>query len=250
MARWIYGKHPVLERLRQPKEGLEYIVLVKGMNESDAKALLQAAKAAQVQVRWQNRGWLTEKLQSDKHQGVAAVSESFRYSELADLIEGAAEGSTFLALDGVEDVGNLGAILRGAEGAGVQGILIPRDRAAQVTPAVEKTSAGATAWLPIASVVNISRALEDLKGAGFWIYGLAGEAKESVYEQKFSGKICIVLGAEDKGLRPLVATHCDKLLKIPMAGKIASLNVSMAAGIVLFEVLRQRGVMESRPKRA
>jgi 23S rRNA (guanosine2251-2'-O)-methyltransferase len=210
------------------------------MKESDSDAVVKAAKEAKVRVQWHPRGWLNEKTGSDKHQGVAASTGQFKYAELIDLIESAKAGSTIMVLDGVEDPGNLGAILRSAECSGALGVVIPQDRAVQVTAAAEKASAGAALLVPVASVVNISRALEDLKKAGFWIYGLAGEAKESLFSQKFSGKVCMVMGGEGKGLRDLVAKNCDVLVKIPMPGKIESLNVSVAAGICLFEVLRQR----------
>jgi 23S rRNA (guanosine2251-2'-O)-methyltransferase len=240
MSRWIYGKHAVLERLRLGGNALEFVALAKGMKESDSNAILKAAKAANVRIQWHPRGWLNEKTGSDKHQGVAASTGAFKYVELIDLIESATPDSTVVALDGIEDPGNLGAILRSAECSGALGVIIPQDRSAQVTAFTEKASAGAATIIPVASVVNISRSLEDLKKAGFWIYGLAGEAKESLYGQKFSGKVCIVLGGEGKGLRELVGKNCDVLIKIPMAGKVESLNVSVAAGVTLFEILRQR----------
>jgi 23S rRNA (guanosine2251-2'-O)-methyltransferase len=239
MSRWIYGKHAVIERLRLGG-GLDFVALAKGMKESDSNAVLKAAKEAGVRIQWHPRGWLNEKTGSDKHQGVAASTGAFKYRELIDLIEACGPESTVVALDGVEDPGNLGAILRSAECAGCAGVIIPQDRAVQVTAVTEKASAGAASIVPVISVVNISRALDDLKKAGFWIYGLAGEAKESLYAQKFTGKVCIVMGGEGKGLRELVGKNCDVLLKIPMAGKVESLNVSVAAGVTLFEVLRQR----------
>jgi 23S rRNA (guanosine2251-2'-O)-methyltransferase len=240
MSRWIYGKHAVLERLRLTGNGLDFVALAKGMKESDSDAVVKAAKEAKVRIQWHPRGWLNEKTGSDKHQGVAASTGAFKYAELIDLIESAKDDSTVVVLDGVEDPGNLGAILRSAECAGALGVVIPQDRAVQVTAVTEKTSAGAASIVPVASVVNISRALEDLKKAGFWIYGLAGEAKESLHRVAFSGRVCIVMGGEGKGLRDLVARNCDVLIKIPMAGKVDSLNVSVAAGVTLFEILRQR----------
>jgi len=241
MSRWIYGKHAVLERLRLSGGGLEFVALAKGMKEADSNQVLKAAKDAKIPVQWHPRGWLNDKTGSDKHQGVAASTGAFKYSELIDLIEASKPDSTLIVLDGIEDPGNLGAILRSAECAGALGVVIPQDRSAQVTAFTEKASAGAASIVPVASVVNISRALEDLKKAGYWIYGLAGEAKESLYAQKFSGRVCIVMGGEGKGLRELVGKNCDVLLKIPMAGQVESLNVSVAAGVALFEVLRQRG---------
>jgi 23S rRNA (guanosine2251-2'-O)-methyltransferase len=241
MSRLIYGKHAVLERLSQDNPGLEYVVLAKGMKSSDGQHLEKRAKAKNIRVQWKDRGWLNDAFGHDKHQGVAASTGDFEYRELIDLIQSCGPQGTLVAVDSVEDPGNLGAILRSAECSGCSGIILPKDRSAQVNATAEKTSAGASSHLPVAQVVNLSRALEDLKKAGFWIYGLAGEAKQSLYDQKFDGKVCIVLGGEGKGMRDLVTKHCDVLLKIPMSGKIESLNVSVAAGVTLFEVRRSRG---------
>jgi 23S rRNA (guanosine2251-2'-O)-methyltransferase len=240
MPRWIYGKHAILERLQLERSGLSQVVLAKGQKPAESAALLRAAEAAQVRVEWRERKWLDERAGGGKHQGVIAAAEEFKYVELADLLEASQSDSLVMVLDGVEDPGNLGAVLRSAECAGALGLIIPKDRAAQVTPLAEKASAGAAGRVPVASVTNVSRALEDLKKAGYWIYGLAGEAKDSLFAQDFSGKVCLVCGAEGQGLRPLVARNCDALLKIPMQGQVASLNVSVAAALALFEVSRKR----------
>lgn len=240
MSRWIYGKHAVLERLKQKDSGLESVCLAKGMKTKDADDITRAAQAAGLRPQWKDRAWLDKQCETDKHQGVAACTGGFEYVELIDISENSPANALVVALDSIEDPHNLGAILRTCECAGAHGVLIPKDRAVQVTPVVEKVSAGAASLLKIASVTNLSRALEDLKKAGFWTYGLAGEAGESLFDQDFKGRVCIVMGAEGKGLRDLVGKNCDKLVKIPMAGKIDSLNVSVAAGVTLFEVLRQR----------
>ncbi|MES2202490.1 MAG: 23S rRNA (guanosine(2251)-2'-O)-methyltransferase RlmB [candidate division FCPU426 bacterium] len=240
MARWIYGRHAVLERLGLEKPGLTQVVLAKGQNAKEAEEIVKAASRSGVRVEWRERRWLEDRAGSNRHQGVVAAAEEFQYAELADILETAGTHATLVVLDGVEDPGNLGAILRSAECAGASGVLIPKDRAVQVTAVVEKASAGAAGRVKVASVTNINRVLEELKKSGYWIYGLSGEAKESLYSVKFEGKVCLVLGGEGGGIRPLVRQNCDLLVSIPMSGKVSSLNVSVAAGVSLFEIQRQR----------
>ncbi len=241
MSRWIYGKHTVLERLRLESPGISAVYLARGLKPKDADEIVRAAEKAGLRVEWHERSWLDERTDA-KHQGVAALSQDFKYADLGKILDLAKDSDQALVvvLDGIEDPHNLGAILRSCECAGVTGVIIPKDRAVQVTPVVEKVSAGAAALLPICSVTNLNRALEELKEAGFWVYGLAGEAGEDLYAQKFDGKLCLVFGAEGQGMRDLVARNCDKLIKIPMKGTLSSLNVSVAAGVALFEISRQR----------
>lgn len=246
MSRWIYGKHAVLERLRLADHGLEQVCLAKGLKPKDADEIQRAAQKAGVRVEWRDRAWLDERAEG-RHQGVAAVSQDFKYTDLGSLLDllMGQDQAVVVALDGIEDPHNLGAILRSCECAGVAGVIIPKDRAVQVTPTVEKVSAGAATLLPVCSVTNLNRALEELKEAGFWSYGLAGEAEEGLYEQRFDGKVCLVFGAEGEGMRDLVARNCDKLVRIPMQGQISSLNVSVSVGVTLFEVLRQKNAKKS-----
>ncbi len=244
MSRWIYGKHTVLERLALGKEhGLEALVLSKTLKANDAKEIEAKAKPLGIRVQLQNKSWLDERCKSDRHQGVAAMAKDFKYVDLAEIIKSASPEAIVLVLDGLEDPHNLGAILRSAECAGVAGVVIPKDRATGVTPTVEKVAAGAASMLKITQVTNLSRALEELKKANFWSYGLAGKGKESLFSQDFRGRVALVMGAEDEGLRENVANHCDKLVKIPLKGKVESLNVSVATGVALFEVLRRKGVL-------
>ncbi len=240
MARWIYGKHAVLERLNLPDPGLSSVVAAKGQKPQAIDEIIQAAARANIRVEWRDRGWLDERAGSKRHQGIVASAEQFRYAELSDILEGAPANALLLVLDGVEDPGNLGALIRSAECAGACGVVIPTDRAVQVTAVAEKASAGAAGRIPIANVTNMSRALEDAKKSGFWTYGLAAGSGECLYDVDFSGKVCLVLGGEGDGIRPLVSRNCDKLIGIPLLGKVGSLNVSVAAGIALFEVVRQR----------
>ncbi|HTE55444.1 MAG TPA: 23S rRNA (guanosine(2251)-2'-O)-methyltransferase RlmB [Kofleriaceae bacterium] len=180
------------------------------------------------------------------HQGVVAIAGTYRYAEIEDLIDlSAAAGSNGLlvALDGVTDPHNLGAIARSAHVLGAQGLIMPRDRAAAVSPAVTKASAGATEHLAMAQVTNLARALGQLKEAGLWTAALdAGPRSRPLAELDASVPLCLVVGAEGRGIRPLVARSCDFQLEIPMRGSaVGSLNVSVAAGIALYEVARQRG---------
>lgn len=175
------------------------------------------------------------------HQGVVAVTSSKQYADLDDVIAAKrGEYSLVIVLDGVEDPHNLGAILRTADAAGADGVLIPERRAVGVTGTVAKASAGASEHLPVAKVTNIARSLEDLKAREFWIVGLDERGKQSYIDIDYKMNCALVLGAEGKGLHDLVAKKCDFLVSIPMLGKVPSLNVSVAAGVVLYEVVRQR----------
>ena len=183
---------------------------------------------------------LTDRAETRDHQGVLALVAPYPY---ADAYELAASDKPLLAvLDRVTDPRNLGAVARSAEGAGATGIVVPAHGSAVVTPAVARASAGAVEHIPIAVVTNLARYLEEVKGGAFWVYGASGEtAAQSMWETDLTGGVAIVLGAEGKGLRPLVKRMCDALVSIPLAGEIESLNVSVAAAVLLYEARRQRG---------
>lgn len=172
------------------------------------------------------------------HQGIAADLSPFAYTPLSEILT--ASKDLLLFLDEVVDPRNLGAILRTAEAAGVDGVILTKDRSAPVSAQVEKTAAGATAYLPICRVENLVRTLETVKRAGFWIVGLAPDAQQSLYELDWPEKIALLLGGEGKGLRPLSRQHCDFLVSLPMLGKIRSLNVSVAGAVALYEALRRK----------
>jgi 23S rRNA (guanosine2251-2'-O)-methyltransferase len=186
-----------------------------------------------------------------KHQGLIAEVERFRYATVDDVLQTAAgreEAPLFALVDGVEDPHNLGAIIRSADAAGVHGILIPRDRSASVTSVVEKTAAGATAHVHVVQVTNLVRTMEQLKKQGIWMFGADLEGQQDLWGTDFSGPAGIVMGGEDRGLRRLVRETCDFLITIPMFGKMSSLNVSVAAGVVFFEAARQRrGTQKGQP---
>lgn len=183
---------------------------------------------------------LAERADTRDHQGVVAIVEPFKYADAYELA--AAERPLLAVLDRVTDPRNLGAVCRSAEGAGATGVVVPAHGSAIVTPAVARASAGAVEHLPIAVVTNLARYLEEVKGVDLWIYGAAGDAgTQSMWETDLSGGVAIVLGAEGKGLRPLVRRTCDALVSIPLEGAVESLNVSVAAAVLLYEARRQRG---------
>jgi 23S rRNA (guanosine2251-2'-O)-methyltransferase len=173
------------------------------------------------------------------------MTKEISYVDLEDILSRPKEEMTkalFLILDGIQDPQNFGSLIRTALGCGVHGIIIPKDRAVGITPTVIKASAGATAHLPIAKVTNLSRTIEALQKVGIWVYGASGEAKEKLYELDLSMDVAIVIGAEGKGIRPLVKKKCDRLFSIPMKGPLTSFNASVSGGMILYEAMRQRSL--------
>jgi len=235
----LYGIHAVEQALTGGRP-LERLVVARGRGGHRVEELVKAAHAANVPVRFVSRQELDRLAGSPDHQGVAALAGAKRYLDLEDLIAQAHTPALFLLLDGVEDPRNLGAILRTAYCAGVSGVIVPERRAAGITPAAEKVSAGASEHVAVARVVNLGRALERLKEAGCWIVGLDERAPKDFAEVDCTGPLGLVLGGEGRGLHEKIREKCDFVVSIPSAGKIASLNVSVAAGIVLYEALRQR----------
>ena len=242
----LYGIHAVEQALEGGRP-LERLLVARGRGGRRADELVKAARAANVPVRFVSREELDRLAGSPDHQGVAALAGAKRYLDLEDLIAQALppsgqaqEPALFLLLDGVEDPRNLGAILRTAYCAGVSGVVVPERRAAGITPAAEKVSAGASEHVPVARVVNLGRALERLKEAGCWLVGLDEHAPKAFTEVDYTGSLGLVLGGEGKGLHEKIREKCDFVVSIPAAGKIASLNVAVAAGVVLYEAVRQR----------
>ena len=221
---------------------LDRIVVARGRHGERVGEVVRLAKSRGVPVRFEDRRQLDRLAGTREHQGIAALAAAKPVLELADLLilsEGNAKGLLVL-LDGIEDPHNLGAIVRSALAAGAQGIVIPERRAAGLSDTVERASAGALAHLPLARVKNLVRAMEQMKEAGFWLIGLDERAGKSYTEVDLKGSIGIVLGREGEGLHELTRKRCDFLVSIPTAGPVRSLNVSVAAGIILFETVRQR----------
>jgi len=243
MADFLYGVNPVREALggsgRKPLE----LLLVAGERSARLEALQQLAQQQQLRVAFRERRELDRLAGHNHHQGVLLRLEPFQYSDLGELIgrwQESGRSAFFLLLESITDPHNFGAILRSAEVAGCHGVIVAKDRACSVTPVVEKTAAGALSHLLLCQVTNLSRAIEELKQAGVWCYGLAGEAgAQNLYAADLIGNLALVVGSEGKGLRENIRKHCDGLLAIPMRGRVGSLNVAVAAAVALFEVVRQ-----------
>jgi 23S rRNA (guanosine2251-2'-O)-methyltransferase len=236
----IAGIHAVAEALRAHERGtraLERIHLIRGASTPRLLELAGKARQLGVAVRSEDRAAL-DRLAGGVHQGIAAVIEPVRYAALEDLLSKRA--APLVILDGVEDPHNLGAVIRTAHAAGAGAVIVPDRRAAGITPAVSKAAAGALEHLPVARVTNINRALEAAKQAGYWVYGLDERGEQAHYGLEYSDPCVFVLGGEGKGIHQQTRRHCDVLVRIPLAGEISSLNVSVAAGIALFEWKRRR----------
>lgn len=230
------GIHPVAEALRT-NHPLERLLVAQGAGGPRLQEIIDLARRAQVPVRFEPRTALDRLAGTSAHQGVVALGAARQYADL----DTAAASQLVVVLDGVEDPHNLGAIIRTAHAAGAGSIIIPERRAAGVTDVVAKAAAGALEHLPVVRVTNVNRALEDLKERGFWIYGLDERGTEDYDRVEYASPSAFVLGGEGKGLHEQVRKHCDVLVRIPLAGKISSLNVSVAAGVVLFEWKRRSG---------
>jgi 23S rRNA (guanosine2251-2'-O)-methyltransferase len=229
------GIHPVAEALRS-HHPLERLHIAQGAGGPRLQEIIDLARRAGVPVRFEPRSSLDRLAGSSAHQGVVALGAARKYTEF----EQVASSELLVVLDGVEDPHNLGAIVRTAHAAGAGAVIVPERRAAGVTDVVAKAAAGALEHLPVVRVTNINRTLEELKERGFWIYGLDERGERSYALIDYASPTVLVLGGEGKGLHEQVRKHCDMLLRIPMAGKISSLNVSVAAGVVLFEWRRRR----------
>lgn len=228
------GIHPVAEALRAT-HALDRILIAQGAGGARLQEIIDLARRAGVPVRFEPRSALDRLAGTAAHQGVVALGAATKYADL----DSAAGSKLLVVLDGVEDPHNLGAIIRTAHAAGAGGVIIPERRAAGITDVVAKAAAGALEHLPVIRVTNINRTLEDLKEQGYWIYGLDERGTELYTKVDYGSPTAFVLGGEGKGLHEQVRKHCDLLVRIPMAGAISSLNVSVAAGVVLFEFLRR-----------
>jgi 23S rRNA (guanosine2251-2'-O)-methyltransferase len=229
------GIHPVTEALRAGRP-LERVLVAQGAGGARVQAIIDLARQSDVPLRFEPRSALDRLAGSAAHQGVVALGAAKKYAEL----ESISKSSVVVVLDGVEDPHNLGAIIRTAHAAGAAAVVIPERRAASITDVVAKAAAGALEHLPVVRVTNVNRTLEELKERAYWIYGLDERGSEEYDKVQYSHPAALVFGAEGKGLHEQVRRHCDVLVRIPMAGKISSLNVSVAAGIVLFDWKRRR----------
>lgn len=239
----VYGLHAVHALLRRAGVPVLRAWVQDGRGDARVTELIDLLEARGVRIERVPRRELDRMVDGARHQGIAVEvrgAEMRGERELEDYLTELPAPAFLLVLDGVTDPHNLGACLRSADAAGVQAVILPKDRSVGFTPAVRKVACGAADSLPVFSVTNLARALRTLQDAGIWIYGAAGEAEQTLYDIDFTGSVALVLGAEGGGLRRLTREHCDGLVKIPMAGMVESLNVSVATAVLLYEVVRQR----------
>jgi 23S rRNA (guanosine2251-2'-O)-methyltransferase len=236
---WMTGFHAVEEALNAGR-ALDRIVIARGRHGDRIESVVQLAKSRGVPVRFEDRAQIDRLAGTREHQGIAALAAAKPTVELEDLLSDKTERGLLVLLDGVEDPHNLGAIVRTSLAAGAKGVIVPERRAAGLTDTVERASAGALAHLPVARVKNLVRAMEEMKEAGYWLVGLDERAEKSYTDVDLTGSIGIVLGREGEGLHELTRKRCDFLVSLPTIGPVRSLNVSVAAGVMLFEAVRQR----------
>ena len=244
MMNIIYGRHPVLAALRQPDTPLEEVIVAQGAGGQWLHEVKRLARAAGVRLRLQERAALDRLCGTPNHQGILARRGSYVYRDLGDLLDdltGFTEPALLVAADSLTDPMNLGNLCRSALAAGAHGLIIPKDRAAGITPVVAKAAAGALEYLPVYRVTNLADALARLKDAGLLIVGTAADAPQTIYDTDLNQPLALVIGSEDKGMRPRVRQQCDLIVSIPMAApEIGSLNAATSGAVALFEARRQR----------
>jgi 23S rRNA (guanosine2251-2'-O)-methyltransferase len=238
----LYGLHPVEEAIRSGSRQLDHVTIARERRDERLERLIELCRTAGIRVSLEPRDQLTRLARTDAHQGALALVRDRKFLAVEDLLAPKQSGQYqfFLALDGIEDPHNLGALLRTADGAGVDGVILPERRSAPVTSTVAKTSAGASEHVRIARVTNMVRALEQMKQKNVWVLGLDERGSPDYSEYDFKTDCVLVLGREGAGLHDLVKKTCDHLLRIPMAGQVSSLNVSVAGAVVMYEAMRQR----------
>lgn len=240
---FVYGVHAVSALLANPHRVIKTLYVSQDRVDKRLQDVLDKAEQAQISIEKLSAQKMNQRFADFAHQGIVASASALRdynESDLISLVESCKKPGLILILDGVTDPHNLGACLRSADAAGVHFVVIPKDKSASITPVVSKVACGAAESVPLVRVTNLVRAMEVLKEQGVWIYGAAGEASTSLYQMDCSGTIAIAMGAEGEGLRRLTREHCDGLFSLPMLGSVESLNVSVATGISLYEVVRQR----------
>lgn len=246
MSEIIYGIHAVQALLERDPQRFLDVYLLKGRDDRRLQPLVQQLEKAGIVIQMVSRQWLDEKSEGAVHQGIVArvqAGRQYQENDLPALLTQQA-APLLLVLDGVTDPHNLGACLRCADAAGVHAVIVPRDRAAPLNATAKKVASGAAETVPLIRVTNLARTLRLLQQHNVWIVGAAGEADHhlyQIYQSKLTGPLALVMGAEGEGMRRLTREHCDELISIPMAGTVSSLNVSVAAGVCLFEAVRQRG---------
>ena len=246
---WIAGKHPVLEALRSGRE-INKLLIAESAQKNLIQPIIAEAKKHGVIIQQVDKRKLDQLVPGVQHQGVVAQAAAYRYAEIEEMLEKAqskGEDPFLLLLDEIEDPHNLGSILRTAECTGAHGVIIPKRRSASLNATVYKTSAGAVEHVPVARVTNLAQTIETLKKQGIWIAGADAAAEQDVYQSNLKMPLAVVIGNEGKGVGRLIREKCDFLIKLPMRGQLNSLNASVAAGVLMYEIVRQRGA-EAAPR--
>ncbi|MEJ6476809.1 23S rRNA (guanosine(2251)-2'-O)-methyltransferase RlmB [Pseudoalteromonas piscicida] len=241
----IFGFHSIEAILNNAPERFLEIYALKGREDQRLNQVVNDARKFGISVQFMQRKALDNKANGEQHQGIIAnvkAARPYNEKDLDDIIQRETT-PFFLVLDGVTDPHNLGACLRSADAAGVHGVIVPKDKSAKLNGTARKVACGAAETVPLIQVTNLARTLRDIKEAGVWVVGTAGETDTVVFDANLTGPMAIVMGAEGDGMRRLTREHCDELVKIPMVGSVSSLNVSVATGVCLFEVLRQRSAL-------
>lgn len=238
----IEGRNPVLEALKAERE-IDKILIAKGAEQGSVQKIIGAAKDRGIPIQYVERQKLDQLSESHSHQGIIAFVAAYRYVEVEDILAKAAqkgESPFIVILDEITDPHNLGSILRTANAAGVHGVIIPKRRAVGLTAVVAKTSAGAIEYVPVAKVSNLAQTIDTLKDKGLWVVGADMDGQNTYYEQDLTGNTALVIGSEGQGIGRLIKEKCDFIVRIPMKGQLSSLNASVAASLMMYEVMRQR----------
>lgn len=241
---WLYGLHAMQAVIENEPERLIEIWVLKGRDDERLINIVNQARRFGVSVQFCNRKVLDDKVKGEQHQGIVARAKPAKTLDESDLdrLLDTTPVPLLLVLDGVTDPHNIGACLRTADAAGAHALIVPKDKSGGLTGTARKVACGAAEVVPFIQVTNLSRTLKQLQDRGVWVIGTAGEAEQLIYDCKLSGPMALVMGAEGKGMRRLTRETCDELVKLPMAGSVSSLNVSVATGVCLYEIVRQRGL--------
>ena len=233
----------MLEALKAGKSRFTSLKIAGGVKHNKLELIRRAASDAGVPVEIIDRKELAQLCGTDRHQGLVGLLDEYRYADLDGILatwRRSGEKALFLMLDGITDPQNFGSLVRSAEGAGVHGVIIPKDRSAQISPGGAKAAAGALEYVNIARVSNLVRGIERLRKEGIWVVGTSGDSTRPIFQEDLTMDLCIVIGGENKGIRPIVKKNCDFIVSIPMKGELSSYNASVSGGIILYETLRQR----------
>jgi 23S rRNA (guanosine2251-2'-O)-methyltransferase len=237
-----YGINAVAEALKASPGNIERICIERGQKNPRIQEIVEMARQNHVRISFEERSWLDRKSGGSRHQGVVCFAAEMATLDAEDILEQAKSPGLLIVLDGIEDPHNLGAILRSAEAAGVDGVFLPQHRSATLSATVVKASAGATSHIKLARITNLAQLIESLKKKGFWVAGLDADSDKSIWQADLTVPTALILGSEGSGLHRLVKKKCDYIVSLPIRGAVSSYNVSVAAGIALYEVIRQRAL--------